>query len=162
MIFQINTSDGGVPKRSEPVAVVTKDGIVTDRQRNLKVHGGPERALCLYSLESILALQQEGHPIYPGATGENITLSGIDYSRLKPGMQLQLGDQVIVEITSYTVPCKNIAEAFHDGKFIRISQDHYPGWSRLYAKVVQEGTIRTADPVTTLEQPETKPEVRHG
>ena len=37
-------------------------------------HGGPERALCLFSLERILELQAEGHPIFPGAAGENITI----------------------------------------------------------------------------------------
>ena len=30
-------------------------------------------------------LNAEGHPIYPGAAGENITVEGIDWSALRPG-----------------------------------------------------------------------------
>src|SRR4030067_3548339 len=93
-IFQINTSNGGVPKFSRGLAEITFDGLVGDLQRNLDVHGGPERALCLYSLERILALQAEGHPIYPGSAGENLTLSGLDWSLVYPGVRLQLGSRV--------------------------------------------------------------------
>ena len=60
-----------------------------------KHHGGPDRAVCLYSLERILALQEEGHPIYPGAAGENLTLTGLDWEALQPGMTLRLGADVM-------------------------------------------------------------------
>ena len=60
-VVQISVSDGGVPKQPVATAHVTAAGIVGDRQRNLKYHGGPDRALCLWSLEVIKALQQENH-----------------------------------------------------------------------------------------------------
>ena len=50
--------------------------------------GGPLAALCLYSLEVIQALQAEGHSIFPGSVGENITLSHLDWSRVTPGVRL--------------------------------------------------------------------------
>ncbi|MFN2109684.1 MAG: MOSC domain-containing protein, partial [Anaerolineae bacterium] len=78
MIFQINISHGGVPKLAVRSAEVTELGLVGDTHNNTKVHGGPTRALCLYSLERILALQAEGHPIFAGSTGENLTLAGLD------------------------------------------------------------------------------------
>ena len=52
-----------------------------------KVHGGPERAVSLFSLEVIRRLQDEGHPIYPGATGENLTVAGLDWAALAAGTQ---------------------------------------------------------------------------
>ena len=61
-VFQINISDGGVPKLPVQSVEVTADGLAGDRQRNLKYHGGPDRAVCLYSLERLLALQDQGHP----------------------------------------------------------------------------------------------------
>ena len=33
-------------------------------------------------------------------------------------------------------------------RFIRLSQKHYPGWSRVYARVLKEGLVRTGDAVT--------------
>jgi MOSC domain-containing protein YiiM len=147
-IFQINLSKGGVPKLAQRQALVTRLGLQGDEHRDLKHHGGPERALCLYSLERILALQEEGHPIFPGSAGENLTLSGLDWERVKPGARLHLGREVLIEITNYTVPCNNIRLSFVDQKFIRIDQDRFPGWSRAYARVIQDGEILTGDAVT--------------
>ncbi len=147
-IFQIILSDGGVPKRAVSRAEVISSGVLGDRQRNLEVHGGEQRAVCLYSLECILALQMEGHPIYPGAIGENITLSGLNWSQVVPGSHLRLGKEVWIEVTRYTSPCSNIAAAFKDGDYSRVSQKLHPGWSRVYGRVIQGGTIAIGDIVT--------------
>ncbi len=149
-IFQINLSDGGVPKLAVRRAVVRSQDILGDRQRNLEVHGGPERAVCLYSLERILGLQVEGHPVFPGALGENVTVSGLDWEAVKPGARLQLGDQVVLEVTRYTTPCNNLVESFKDGDFSRISQDKFPSWARVYTRVLQEGEIQTGDRVVLI------------
>lgn len=149
-IFQINASGGGVPKYALPEARVTALGVIGDVHRNTEVHGGPERAVCLYSLEHILALQADGHPIFPGAVGENLTLAGIDWLEMKPGVQMKLGDAVLVEITRYTMPCNTISGAFLEGDYGRISQTRFPGWSRVYARVLQEGTIGVAQPAVVL------------
>jgi len=148
-IFQINASNGGVPKLPLHSAVVTSLGLETDHQDDRAHHGRPDRALCLYSLERILELQAEGHPIYPGSTGENLTLSGLDWSRLAPGTRLRLGDQVVVEVTHETTPCGKIVASFADGQIQRISQSRHPGWSRMYARVLSKGTIRIGDEVST-------------
>ncbi|MGE5222521.1 MAG: MOSC domain-containing protein [Omnitrophica WOR_2 bacterium] len=144
-IFQINASNGGVPKYPLRQAEVSELGITEDRHRNMQVHGGPQRALCLYSLESILALQAEGHPIFPGSIGENLTLAGLDWSEMTPGVQIQLGDQVLIELTHYTTPCVNIRESFLGNDILRVSQEQHPGWSRLYARVRQGGAIQVGD-----------------
>lgn len=146
-IFQINLSDGGVPKLAQRQAEVTLRGLAGDRQRNTRVHGGPDRALCLFSLERILDLQGEGHPVFPGAMGENLTLSGIDWERVEPGICLRLGDQVAVEVTKYTLPCNNLVPYFMDGEYGRVSPSLHPGWSRVYARVLQPGWIKTGDRV---------------
>lgn len=149
-LFQINISDGGVPKLPVSSAEVGAVGVRGDRQRNLKHHGGPDRALCLYSLERIMALQREGHPIVPGATGENLTLAGLDWSTVKPGQRLRIGRQLEIETTRFTEPCRLIAGVFADGAFVRMLEDRYPGWSRLYARVVVPGAITVGDPVESM------------
>src|SRR5687768_8194805 len=99
-IFQLNSSDGGVPKLAVREAYLTPNGLEGDRQRDRRYHGGPERALCLYTLERILRLQGEGHPIFPGSAGENVTVSGLEWAALKPGARLALGEEAVVEISS--------------------------------------------------------------
>jgi MOSC domain-containing protein YiiM len=149
-IFQLNCSDGGVPKRPVREAEVTPTGLACDRQAHPKIHGGPERALCLYALEQITALQDEGHPIFPGSIGENVTVVGVDWQTLQPGSRLALGDEVVIEITSYAGPCPTIAASFTDSKFKRISQKIHPGQSRLYARVIKTGLLATGQTVRVL------------
>ena len=146
-IVAINTSNGGVPKRRVSGARVSRLGLVGDAQDDTKHHGGPDRAVCVYSLERIRALQTEGHPIDLGTVGENVTIEGIDWELVVPGAQMRLGDHVVLEIASFTDPCKTIKASFVDGRFIRIAQKLHPGWSRVYARVLAEGEIRFGDTV---------------
>lgn len=144
--------EGGVPKRPVDQALVTAGGVAGDRQRDLKHHGGPDRAVCLFSLERIEALVAEGHPIAPGTTGENLTVSGLDWDRLGPGDRLAVGDDVVLEITAPATPCRVIAGSFAGGQFTRISAKLHPGWSRLYARVLREGLVRERATVCLLAQ----------
>jgi MOSC domain-containing protein YiiM len=120
-----------------------------DGQRNRQLHGGPDRAVSLYSLDLIHALQAEGHPVEPGSLAENLTLTGIDWSLMVPGAQLEVG-AVLLELTSYVHPCKNVSASFLDGYFVRVSQKVHPGWSRLYARVLEEGTVTPGLPAIVI------------
>ncbi len=151
-IFQINAStEGGVPKRAVREAQIDALGIVGSRVAHPEDHGGPERALCLYSLERILALQAEGHPLFPGSIGENITTVNLDWEQIGLGACLKLGDQVVIQVTRYTSPCETIAASFVGGHYDRISQKRYAGWSRVYARVLQPGQIRVGDRIEFAE-----------
>lgn len=145
-LASINVSKGGVPKRPQPSCAVAAGGLQGDRQRDLEYHGGPLRAVCLYSQDLIEALRAEGHPIGPGTIGENLTLSGVSWSEMIPGAQLEIGE-IRIELTDYAAPCNNIAASFRDRRTGRVSQKAHPGWSRLYARVLREGTVRVGDPV---------------
>lgn len=146
-VHQVSLSDGGVPKRAVPAAQVSVEGLTGDRQRNRKFHGGPDRAVCLYSLEIIEALRAEGHSIGPGSAGENLTIAGLDWARLKPGDRLNIGADLQLEVMSYTTPCRVNGQWFKDGNSARIAQEAHPGWSRLYARVLVEGTVHPGDQV---------------
>jgi MOSC domain-containing protein YiiM len=144
-IHSIQVSDGGVPKLPVEEAFVTAAGLRGDRQRDLRHHGGPMRAVCLYSLEAIERLRAEGHPIAPGAVGENLTIVGIDWSALATGSLLRIGGEVVLELTKPAMPCRNIAGVFRDGDSSRISTKRFPNDGRWYARVVKEGSIRRGD-----------------
>lgn len=143
-VRSINVSDGGVPKRPRESAVIGLEGVRGDRQQDLRHHGGPDRAVLLYSLEMIRDLQAEGHPIVPGSIGENLTVEGLDWAALRPGTRLEIND-VLLEITKTAPPCRKIAGSFRGGEFARVSEETHPGWSRFCAKVVREGTVRVGD-----------------
>jgi MOSC domain-containing protein YiiM len=145
-VVQINVNPrGGVPKHRVASTDVTTNGVVGDKQRDKRYHGGPTRAVSLYSHERIEALRAEGHPIEPGSTGENLTIGGLDWDALQVGSRLRIGERLHIEITGYAAPCNNIAESFADGKSTRISQKLHPGWSRLYACVLDKGTVHEGD-----------------
>ena len=156
-IVQISVSARGVPKVSVARARVTVGGVEGDGHRPVPYHGGPERAVCLYSMEAIRALAGEGHAIAPGSLGENVTVEGLPWSAVMPGRRLHLGDDVLLEVTSYTRPCRTIMRAFHDRAYGRVSQARHPGWSRVYARVLTEGVIAAGDPVHLVDSEE-----RHG
>lgn len=150
-VAQVNVNPrGGVPKHAVPAAEVTEQGVVGDKQRDRRFHGGPTRAVSLFALERVDALRAEGHPIAPGSTGENLTLSGLPWDEVRVGDRLRVGDWVELEITGYAAPCSNIAESFAGGEFKRMSQKLHPGWSRLYASVRSPGEVRPGDPVELL------------
>ncbi|MBA3340037.1 MAG: MOSC domain-containing protein [Geodermatophilaceae bacterium] len=124
-------------------------GMEGDWQRNRKYHGGPQRALCLYSKERLDALAGEGHPVFPGALGENVTIAGLDWARVQPGARLRIGE-VECEVTDFAVPCRNLQPFFRDGVFVRVGQKQRHGWSRAYARVLIEGRI-AVDDIVSLE-----------
>ena len=149
-IVQVSVSQGGVPKLAVDEATVEINGLVGDRQATPKIHGGPERAVCLWSQEMIDELRQEGHPIAAGSAGENVTIAGLDWIQVTPGVKLKLGDEVLLEIASYAAPCRTNMRWFSNRRYSRISQEKYPGSSRLYARVLSGGMIRTGDVVEIL------------
>lgn len=144
-IFQLNVSRGGVPKLAVREAHCGVLGLDGDHHAHPKIHGGPDRALCLYSLEVIRALQEQGHPMFPGSVGENVTITGLDWTALAPGMRLHLGDEVLVELTRIASPCKQIVESFSDRNSNRLAE---PAVGRWYARVLAEGVLRVGQLVT--------------
>lgn len=151
VIVSLNVSRGGVPKLAVPEARVAVAGMAGDWQKNRKYHGGPHRALCLFSLERIEALAAEGHPIGIGTTGENVTVAGLDWEGVVPGVRLRLGAAVVVEVTGYAGPCRTIQGSFLGRRTGRISQKAWPGWSRVYARVLREGVVRVGGGVVLLD-----------
>ena len=144
---RINRSDGGVPKRAVDEVVVGRRGLVGDRQASRRHHGRPWQALCLWSADVIDALAAEGHPVEPGGTGENLTLRGIDWTRLRSGLVVSIG-AVRCRLSVPAEPCRSIDRCFSGTSSRRIDHDRHPGTSRWYATVLTGGTVRVGDPVT--------------
>ena len=147
LIYSINISSGGVPKLPVKSVRILRNGLEGDSQ-NYHGHGGVDKAVSLYSLELINKLKDEGNPIFPGSTGENLTLEGIDWDIFQKGLKLSIGSSII-ELTIPATPCSTISSSFSTD-FNRIHQKKYPGWSRWYASVIKEGNIKVGDSIDIL------------
>jgi len=132
---------GGVPKYSVPCAKILTEGVEGDKQISSN-HGGENRAVLLYSMERIEELQQAKHPITPGSTGENLTIRGLDWSCLKEGVLLQIGE-VKLQLTGMASPCPGIKDSFFDFAW-SVCRD------RWCTRVITEGMVNVGDEVSLL------------
>jgi MOSC domain-containing protein YiiM len=139
-LIQLNVSNGGMPKLPVLQARLTFDGIEGDRQRNLRYHGGRDRAVCLFSDELYSWLREQGIDLQSGAVGENFTTRGIDLDALSAGDQLVVGESLI-EITNVRTPCRNLNQ-WHPN-LLNTMKGH-SGW---VAKVVTEGFVKPGDAI---------------
>ena len=104
ILKQINRSNGGLPKRAINGAVLLNEGGVEgDRQRNLKYHGGPAKAVLMVSAEFVDCLQGRGFPVFYGALGENLTVSGLDPHMWRAGQRYGVGDTAVIELNEWTL-----------------------------------------------------------
>jgi MOSC domain-containing protein YiiM len=147
-VVQLNVSGGGVPKLPVDRVEVDANGVIGDVQANRIHHGMPLQALCIWSTEVIDALRAEGHPIAPGLAGENITVRGLPWADVRPGVRLLIGD-VACEVSGWAVPCSKNAGWFVNREFRRMHHERGPV-SRVYATVVEptasaQGSIVVGD-----------------
>ena len=151
ILAQLNTSPGGIPKTPVLFARVTAEGVAGDRQKNRKYHGGPDRAVCLYSEELYADLRAEGVDLINGAVGENFTTRGVNLQHLAAGDRLRVGDDCVIEITEVRIPCRTLAK--WGPNLARLMQGR-SGW---LAKVIGEGTVRPGDAIAVLPRRPGKP-----
>jgi MOSC domain-containing protein YiiM len=137
-VLGIFISEGGVPKLPIDSVEIGYLGLAGDSQQNKKFHGGRLRAVCVLENELLLKLQNEGHPILPGRTGENLLVEGYN---LEIGSIFTVGTAEL-QVVSATSPCYKIADSFIEANFNRISHEKNPGETRWYCKILKTGTVR--------------------
>ncbi|HEY0519488.1 MAG TPA: MOSC domain-containing protein [Ilumatobacteraceae bacterium] len=143
-VAQLSVSSGGVPKLPVHSAEVDWSGMVGDRQATRVHHGRPWQALCIWSEDVIEDFRRAGHPIAPGRAGENITIAGLDWADVRPGVRLLIGD-VLCEVSAYALPCASNKPWFINGDFTVMHHERGPV-SRVYATVLAPGRVTVGDP----------------
>lgn len=125
---------------------VTAENLAGDKQADLKNHGGEHKAVYAYSSDHYLYWSDvlKKPLIKPGAFGENLTISGLDESKLNIGDQLEVGS-CLLEVTQPRVPCFKLGIAFNDKNMPRL----FVASNRTgaYLRVIKEGTIEAGDDV---------------
>src|SRR5215216_5125976 len=132
----------------EPVKV-TKLGLERDVVVSKKHHGGPDQAVYVYGAGDYEWWENElGREIAPGTFGENLTISTLESAQFKVGDYLHIGE-VTLQITAPRIPCGTFATRMNDPGWVKkFRQAERPG---LYCRVMQEGSIKTGEPVSTEE-----------
>ena len=83
-------------------------------------------------------------------TAARVTVEGLEWPAVAPGHHLLLGEGVLLQVTKDTSPCVNIAPAFRNEAYARVSQKRHPGWSRVAARGLATGSISEGDQVRLL------------
>ena len=132
---------GGIPKHPVAEGLIGGLGLEGDRHRYV-LHGGPDRALCLLSVELTRELERDDvPPAAPGGYGENLLTEGLDLTTLRPGDLLDVGDEVRLQLSDVREPCK-VLQAI-DPRF----PDLMLGRSGWMARVLSGGRVRPGDEV---------------
>ena len=127
-------------------AFLSKDGFLGDDVADLKHHGGPDRAVCVYSYEHYALWEEEFQTTLPASTfGENITVTNMLERDVCIGDTYQLGE-AIIQVTQARVPCSTISKRLGiPGILPRIVATGYTGY---LCRVLQEGTVRQDSKIT--------------
>jgi MOSC domain-containing protein YiiM len=157
-ILQVNVSRGGIPKRPIAEATVTPEGILGDSWAHPQIHGGPEKAVLIVTLEGIQELIAQGYPLFPGALGENLTTRGLDRRQMRVGQRYRAGEALLV-ITKLRSPCAtlsvygDIQQAVYDAQ-VKAGDATSPRWGLggFYTRVLKSGVLRPHDIITLADQ----------
>ena len=122
-----------------------------DRQADLSVHGGPDKAVYVYPAEHYAFWHRE----FPDMTlpwgmfGENLTIEGLQEDTLQIGDRFHIGSTEVVA-TQPRLPCFKLGLRF--GRDDIVKRFLASGRLGFYFKVVVEGEVAAGDPVLLAER----------
>lgn len=148
----VETWTSGIFKQSAGQTVtVSKDGIEGDGQADLRYHGGPDRALLLFSkshypyFESFISKE-----IPNGGFGENFTLDFFEETDVAIGNTYRVGT-AIIEISQPRLPCFKLGRRLDAPQIVDEVLDRRKGG--VYARVLEEGTVSVTDELDLISCP---------
>lgn len=123
-----------------------------DGQADLEHHGGPHKAVCVYSAEhySYWKKQLDLPNLAPGDFGENFTVADLTEDDLCIGDTWQLGD-AIVQVSQPRQPCWKLARRWKIKDLaLRVQQTGFTGW---YFRVLTEGRVHAGMQLQLVDRP---------
>jgi len=139
----------GICKQTVEEAFLAKEGFRGDGVADLRYHGGPNRAVCVYPYEHYLLWEKEfSAPLPPSTFGENLTVTNMLEKDVYIGDIFRLGEAVI-QITQGRIPCSTITKRTNNPALLkRIVQTGFTGY---LCRVLEEGIVRKNSNITLLE-----------
>ncbi len=147
--YDTGDTTGGGPSEwrtgffKEPVAGpvwLRRDNLEGDGQADLQVHGGPDKAVLVYSADHYEAWRAElgVAEVPPGAFGENLTVTGCTEADVCIGDLWTLG-KGRVQVSQPRGPCWKLARRWkHEDLPARVVETGRTGW---YLRVIEEARV---------------------
>lgn len=134
-------------------------GIHDDEQADLRVHGGPEKAVYAYAGEHYAAwakdFPEHRDKFIAGGFGENLTVRGMLESDICVGDIHRIGT-VLLQVCQPRQPCFKLALFFDDSRLVKaMVRNGRAGW---YYRILEEGEFEAGKPIELEERP--NPEFR--
>ena len=128
-------------------------GLDGDIQADRRVHGGPEKALHQYAVESYRRLGERfpsiAGKLLTGSIGENISVPGFDEKTVCIGDIFRLG-RARLQVSQPRSPCWKIDHRYAlDGVARAISETGLTGW---YYRVLEAATVSSSDELALIER----------
>jgi MOSC domain-containing protein YiiM len=135
-----------------PVAgrvAVRRHNLAGDRQADLTVHGGPNKAVYLYPSEhyDYWAHELPDKELPFGIFGENLTTTGLLEETTRIGDRFRFGSAVL-EVTQPRMPCYKLAIRFERADIIK--RFWRSSRSGIYFSVIEEGDVAAGDPIELI------------
>jgi MOSC domain-containing protein YiiM len=140
------------PVRRGPLVALSEVEVLTDARLqgdHARVKAGGKRQVTLVQHEHLLAVAGflgQGAAVDPGRLRRNLVVSGLNLLALK-NRRVQLGDEVILEITGECHPCSRMEEELGPGGYNAMR-----GHGGLTARIIQGGLLRVGDTVRVLSE----------
>ena len=120
-----------------------------DKQADLTVHGGLDKAVYSYPAEHYGYWQKELPGMYLswGMFGENFTTEGLFEDNVNIGDQFQIGTAIVIA-TQPRMPCYKLGVKF--GRMDIVKRFLASGLTGIYFKVLQEGEVGAGDVIKLI------------
>ena len=153
----------GIDKRPTDVAVSVRDpgpkrvgvggGLVGDVIADGRHHGGSGQAVYAYAREDLDYWGPHlSRRLHPGNFGENLTTLGLDITNALIGERWQVGDRLVLQVTTPRIPCATFAAWIGRPGWIKTFV--HAGRPGTYLRVVAEGQVSAGDAVQVVHRPE--------
>ena len=128
---------------------VRKLNVEGDGQGDLAGHGGEQRAVFVYQIDSYRYWERElgRNDFVHGQFGENFTVDGLADDEVCIGDRYRIGDAVF-EVTQPRVTCYRVGIRMNDPRIPAMLVSHHrPGF---YFRVLEEGDVQAGDEIIKL------------
>jgi len=126
-----------------------------DRQADLTVHGGPDKAVYAYPIEhyEYWRTRVPETPTTLGAFGENLTTRDLLEKDLHIGDQVRVGT-ALLQVAQPRMPCYKLQVRFDRADMTKLFT--LSGRSGVYFSVLEEGEVKAGDAIEVVKRDEHK------